>query len=84
MDDAALVRLTQDLVQVPSTTENEREAALFLAPVMEAIFDRVTVDDLGNITGIMEGTRPGRRCSSMATWTTWTLDPWRTPTPARW
>lgn len=59
MDDISLVKLAQELVRIPSPTYGEKEVALYLASVMEPLFDGVVVDDLHNVIATLEGTGPG-------------------------
>ncbi len=53
---AEAVRLTQQLVQIPSTSGDEKEVADLVAQQMQAVgFDKVLRDELGNVVGILRG-----------------------------
>lgn len=59
MDDAQLVRLTQELVRTPSTSFGEEKIAQRLSAEMRPIFDTVEVDELSNVIGVLHGDEPG-------------------------
>lgn len=55
-----VIRLTQDLIRIPSPGGHEKEIARKIDGVMRALrYDLVFTDDVGNIIGVILGTDPG-------------------------
>ncbi len=51
-----LIKDCQGVIGIPSVSGEEREAALFIKQVMERLgYDRVWIDDRGNVLGLIEG-----------------------------
>jgi len=44
-----IVKLTQELVRIPSTTGNEGPVSEFIISIIEPFFDSVEIDDIGNV-----------------------------------
>ncbi len=56
------VRFARDLIRIPSLPGEERELARRVAAEMEALgYDRVELDDLGSVIGVIEGEAGGAR-----------------------
>jgi len=55
-----VVRLTQELVKIPSITGNESRIAEFIKETIEPFFDSVEIDEVGNLVGkiIFDEKRP--------------------------
>ena len=80
-----LINLTQSLIQIPSEAGQELEIARYLLVEMEAMgFDRVSVDEYGTVTGVIEGQLDGPTIVldahtdtvGVAPTTKWTYDPY--------
>jgi len=58
--DIDIVKLTQDLVRIPSTTGDESQIAEFIKEVIKPFFDFVEIDEIGNVVGkiIFDKKRP--------------------------
>lgn len=54
MDDAEAIQLVQDLVEIPSVSENERNAVHFLTNRMSDLGFESHVDEVGNAVGVRE------------------------------
>jgi acetylornithine deacetylase/succinyl-diaminopimelate desuccinylase-like protein len=55
-----VIRLTQDLIRIPSPGGHEKEIARKIDGVMRALrYDLVFTDDVGNIVGVILGSDPG-------------------------
>jgi len=60
VDEQALINLCQQLIQTPGYTGQEKEVALLLQTTMLTLgFDRVWIDDVGNVIGQIRGALPG-------------------------
>ena len=60
VDEQALINLCQQLIQTPGYTGQEKEVALLLQTTMLTLgFDRVWIDDVGNVIGQIRGAFPG-------------------------
>jgi putative selenium metabolism hydrolase len=59
IDEKGLIRFAKKLLQIPSPSGQEREIAKAVAREMKgARFDRVKVDDLHNVVGVLKGRSP--------------------------
>ena len=59
IDEDALVAFTQRLVRTPSPSRQEAEVSRIYAEELESLgFDTVSVDSMGNVTGILGGDSP--------------------------
>jgi putative selenium metabolism hydrolase len=80
----ALTSFTQKLVQTRSMTGEEQGAVKLISSEMEKLkYDRVWVDELGNLIGVIEGSQPGPtilldgHCDTVdANSSDWTHSPW--------
>ncbi|MBP2637019.1 MAG: peptidase [Firmicutes bacterium] len=62
INDIEMIALCQQLIQLPSYTGNERAVATKLKETMLALgYDRVWIDEVGNVIGEIQGTFPGPR-----------------------
>jgi len=62
IDQDGLIDFTQRLIRIPSPSRQEAEVSGVYAEELESIgFDRVSVDSMGNVTGILKGDNPGIR-----------------------
>lgn len=60
VDEQGLVDFARQLVQIPSYTGQEQEAAQYMVEEMERLgFDRAWVDGVGNAIGEIKGSAPG-------------------------
>ena len=60
IDEALLIKVCQELLQIPSYTGQEQEAAEFLVKTMLSLgYDSAWVDGVGNVIGEIRGSRPG-------------------------
>ncbi len=60
MDTGKLLLFAQDIVRIPSLSGQEAEVARRIRQEMEALgYDRVWIDGLGNVIGVIEGSQPG-------------------------
>jgi len=51
----------QTIIQCPSESGHEKEVALFVKNVMEKLsYDKVWIDDVGNVLGVIKGDGPAR------------------------
>lgn len=56
----ALIEFTRELVRIPSVLGHEQAMAAHVREEMERLgFDRITVDEVGNVVGIIEGRHDG-------------------------
>jgi len=54
-----LVQHCSEIVRIPSESGREKDAALFVKTVMESLgFDRVWIDRLGSVIGVVDGSGP--------------------------
>ena len=52
----ALIEFTRELVRIPSVLGDEQAMAARIREEMERLgFDQITVDEAGNVVGIVEG-----------------------------
>ncbi|MBW1777639.1 MAG: hypothetical protein JRJ54_08600 [Deltaproteobacteria bacterium] len=55
-----LIELTQAMIRIPSFTGEEKTLADFiLAKLKEYKVDKAFIDGIGNVVGLVEGSRPG-------------------------
>lgn len=55
-------RLCSELLKAPSCSGQEAQAAQVLESAMRELgYDEITVDELGNVIGVLRGSRPGRK-----------------------
>lgn len=60
VDEQALIKLCQQLIQTPSYTGQEKDVASLLKDTMLALgFDQVWIDDVGNVIGQIRGAMAG-------------------------
>ena len=57
-----LIVLCLKFISIPSYTGQEKELAFFVKETMERLgYDRVWIDDLGNVIGRVKGEKPGKK-----------------------
>ncbi|MGI6553333.1 MAG: YgeY family selenium metabolism-linked hydrolase [Bacillota bacterium] len=57
-----LIDLCLKFISIPSYTGQEKELAFFVKETMERLgYDRVWIDDLGNVIGRVKGEKPGKK-----------------------
>ena len=60
-DDKDLIRFTKKALRIPSFSGKEKRVALLFKKAMEELgFDEVSIDEYGNVLGIINGSERGK------------------------